>query len=334
MTKSPPPALTLVVGGEQFLAERAADQVVAQGRAMDPQTERRIIDASEVGAAGAIAQACSPTLFGGGAVVVVEKAEFADEACVSAILTAASDPAEGVALVVRHAGGPKGKKVLDAVAALSPRRVEAPEIKKGRSTRDFVTAEVRANKRTMASEAQALLIAAVGVDARALAAACSQLAADVEGKEIGADSVRLYFGGTVDITSFEVADAVMAKKGSAALRLLRLAEGTDGARLGPVTVSALANSVRQVVAVSTASPGMPARDLAAAAKVPTWKVDLLLEQSRHWHSKDLARAVLLLSDLDAAVKGGLREGEQLEPVQKGLAMENTVTRLAGRNSSN
>jgi DNA polymerase III delta subunit len=75
---------------------------------------------------------------------------------------------------------------------------------------------------------------------------------------------------------------------------------------------------------------MSDRDLAGHAKVPPWKIRQLNQQLRRWTQRDLAEAILVLGDLDAAMKGGLREGEQLEPAQKGLAIETAVVSLSHR----
>lgn len=321
-------SLTLVVGGEALLVERAVDSVVQRARKVDPQTERRDLDATEQGVVGRIDEACSPTLFGGGAVVVIDNVESADESVVAAIVAAAAQASDEVAIVALHAGGARGKKLLDKLSQAAGNRVDCVEIKKGRGISDFVSAEVKAAKRSMSPQAQSILIAAVGSDVRALASAVSQLANDIESREIEADDVSRYFGGTVDVTGFQIADAVMNRHGSQALRLLRLAEGTDGARLGPATVASLTNSVRQLVAVATAPAGMSERDLAVHAKVPPWKLRTLNQQARRWSQRDLAYAIVILGDLDAGMKGGLREGEQLEPVQKGLALESAVVSLA------
>ncbi len=328
-TSSQVPTLTLVVGPEQLLAERAVDEVLSAARRADPDTERRTIDCTEAGAAGTIAEACSPTLFGGGSVVIVDKVESADDGALQAIAGFAAEPTDGVAMVVLHAGGARGKKIIDRLAALASRRVDCPEVK-GRAVAEFVSAEARRNKVRMSPEAQALLIGAVGSDVRALASACAQLASDIEGNQIDGDAVTRYFGGTVEVTGFQIADAVLDKKSSQALRLLRLAEGTEGARLGPATVASLANRIRQVIALDAAPTGMSDRDLAIEVRVPTWKLKVLRSQARRWHTVDLAKAMLVLGGLDAAVKGGLREGDQLEPVQKGLLMEQAVTNLGKR----
>lgn len=323
------PVVTLVVGPEQLLAERAVDEVLSGARRVDPDTERRTIDCTEAGAAGIITEACSPTLFGSGSVVIVNKVESADEGALRAIEGFAAEPTDGVAIVLLHAGGARGKKIVDRLASIATNRVDCPEVK-GRAVAEFVAAEARRNKVRMSPEAQALLVGAVGSDVRALASACAQLASDIEGNQIDGDAVTRYFGGTVEVTGFQITDAVLNKASAQALRLLRLAEGTDGARLGPATVSALATGVRQIIALEAAPPGMSDRDLAVEARVPPWKVKILRGQARRWRTVDLAKAMLVLGGLDAAVKGGLRDGDQLEPVQKGLLMEQAVTQLGKR----
>ena len=314
----PNSSLTLVVGSESLFVERAIDSTVQSARRSDPETERRDIDATETGAIGELDQACSPTLFGGGAVVVVHHVEAASPEFVEALTKQAVSQDSPVPIVAAHAGGAKGKKVLTELAKIAAEQVDCGEIKRGRATQDFVASEMKRHSRSMSPRGRELLIAAVGTDVRALASACSQLASDIEGGEIDTDEVARYFGGTVEVSGFEIADAVMARRSAQALRLIRLAEGPDGGggRLGPVTVSALVNSVRQLVAVSCADPGISDRDLAVKAKVPPWKLRTINEQLRRWNQMDLASAILLLADLDAATKGGLREGEQLDPMQK------------------
>ncbi|MGB3015161.1 MAG: hypothetical protein WBB41_11110, partial [Candidatus Nanopelagicales bacterium] len=61
---------------------------------------------------------------------------------------------------------------------------------------------------------------------------------------------------------------------------------------------------------------------------PPWKVRILRSQARRWTPTQLAQAVTLLADLDARVKGGLREGEQLDAAQKVHALERDLIALA------
>lgn len=324
---NPPPALTLIVGSEDFLVERAISDVVSQARDIESDSEVRTIDAAEPGMSGILAEACSPSLFGSAAVVVVNHLESADDSFVEQLQSALTDLPEQTWIVAVHGGGVKGKKILTALTDKAGTRVDCQTIKKGRALNDFLAAEVRRNGKKMSGEAQSLLVATVGADVRALAAGCAQLASDIEGKEITKEHVIRYFGGATEVTGFQIADAIVERRGSEALHLLRMAESVAGDTLGPPTVSAVSNSIRQLVAVATAPPGMSERDLAVEAKVPPWKVRTLVAQSRRWNQRQCAVAMLVLADLDAAMKGGLNVGEQLAPEQKGFVLEQAVVQL-------
>lgn len=323
-----PPIFTLVLGPEELLVERAIDSLMAQAARIDPTTEQRVIDAAEVGAAGAIVEACSPSLFGTAAVVVISQLEAADDAIIAALQSAVADPATNTWVIGTHTNGVKGKKYLPALTKIADAQEQAAQIKKAREVSTFVTGEVKRSRKKMTGEAQALLIAALGSDIRTLAAGVAQLAADVESSEITAADVTKYFGGATDATSYQIADTVLARRGKDALLMLRQAESVTGSSLGPPTVSALTFAMRQLVAVATAPPGMSERDIAVEAKIPPWKIKTLRAQARYWNQKQCALAMLVLADLDAAMKGGLNIGDQLVPEQKALVLEQAVVRLS------
>lgn len=325
-----PPLFTLVTGPEGLLVERAIDSLMAAALKVDKTCERREVDAAEVGAAGVIAEACSPSLFGTPTVVVITNVESADDSAIAQLEQAVADPPIDTWILAAHAGGVKGKKYATALAKIADAQIDAAAIKKGRGVGDFVAAEVKRNRKKMTSEAQTLLIAALGADIRTLAAGVAQLAADVEEDEITTDDVARYFGGATDVTGYQIADAVISRRGQEALNLLRMAESVAGPTLGPPTVSALVFSMRQLIAVATAPPGMSERDLAVEAKVPPWKIRPLKQQSRNWNQKQCAIAMLVLADLDAAMKGGLNIGDQLVPEQKALVLEQSVIKLGDR----
>lgn len=330
MPTTAPDPFTLVVGSEQLLVDRAVSTVVSTARKVDPDTELRVIDSSQPGAAGEVVQACSPTLFGGGTVILVENAESAPPDVVAAVVAGARDLAGASALVAVHAGGAKGKRQLEALLAAKPVRVACPEIKRGRALAEFVQQEFRSRHRTVASDAATMLAAVCGTDVRLVAAACAQLCDDVPQRTITGDDVRLYFGSTAEVTGFQIADALLARRPAEALRLVRTAEMADGGGSGPAAVAAIANSLRQVVKYSAAGPGMSERDLAIAVGVPAWRLRSIADQARRWRPAEIAAAVLMLADADAALKGGLRVGDQLDPAQKSLALEQLISQMLTR----
>jgi DNA polymerase-3 subunit delta len=327
MPTAPPPPVTLVIGSEDLLVERAVADLLAAVRAVDPTAERRDVDAAAADAAVRLNEAASPSLFGEAAVVVVDSLDAAED-LVGDELVAAAGGGDGVWFVALHPGGVKGKRLLDRLRAAGVPEVSAAPLKRGRATQEWLVAELRRHRRRATSDALDVLYQAVGQDLRALAAACSQLASDVAADPIGVDDVRAYFGGIAEVTGFQISDAVLDRSPIEALRALRWAAASDERRVGPATVAAVAVGLRSLVRFSATARGASEFEAAKEAGVPVWKVRLLREQLRRWHPEQLARAVGVLAEADAAAKGGLREGEQLDAAQKQLALERALLLIA------
>ena len=173
------PPLVLVRGPEELLADRAVVAVLA-----DLKVEAPDLDVVRVGPdyhSGQLVMDTSPSLFGGSTCVVIEALHEASEDLHADLLDYLAAPAEHVTLVVRHAGGPRGKKVLDALVAGKARIFECPAVKSDRDKSDFVTNEFRRAGRKVTPEAVRALVEAVGGDLRELAASCAQLVVDTEG---------------------------------------------------------------------------------------------------------------------------------------------------------
>lgn len=322
-------SVTLVVGSEDLLVERAIDRAHREHRAVVPDAGRDEIDASDPAALSALRQALAPALFGGASTVVMRNADGASEELLEFLLSDecahAIDDADG-AVVLLHPAGVKGKKILTALRAKFP-ETSAAKIGKGRKLNDFVAAEFAAAKRKITSDTVNFIVRTVGSDVRELASACAQLASDVDANPITIDDVMPYFDGVAEVTGFQIADAVMSRQPAAVLRQLRWADSDQG-RLGPAAVAAVARSVRQLAIIATAPPGVPPRELATMAGVPEWKIRDIKAQARKWRPEQIARALVILRDSDAASKGGLKRGEQLDPAQKDLALERALLALA------
>lgn len=197
----------LVTGAEAFLAERACLRIVKAARAADPTAERHEISAGAEGASGDLSLACGPTLFGDGAIVLLDAVEDAAEDLQRVVLELIEESPEHVALILVHGGGVKArgfidkcKKVVDEVIA-----VEKP---KGRAVDDFIASEFASHRRKATSAAIGALRAAIGDDARALASAVSQLAADVQSDPIDVSDVEQYHEGVAGASAFAISDAV------------------------------------------------------------------------------------------------------------------------------
>jgi len=172
---------------------------------------------------------------------------------------------------------------------------------------------------------------AVGLDPSMLAAAVTQLMSDVTSDPIDGTDVSRYFGGVAEVSGFEISDAVWERRPVDALRKVRwAAEVGDRSRLGPATVGALASGLRGLMRYAAAPPGMPEAALAAEVGVPPWKLRVLRQQLRGWQPEQLGGAARQLARCDAAVKGGLHEGEQLDAAQKLFVLEQLVLDVAAR----
>jgi DNA polymerase-3 subunit delta len=307
--------VVLVTGPEELLAERAVDRLIAQAREQDPQVEVTRLDGSTYGT-GQLTLATSPSLFAEDRVVVVENVEKATDDLVLEATAYVSRPESDVVLILRHGGGQRGKRLLDAVRAAGHPVASCEVVKRDADKAAFVTQEMRRAGRRMEARAVRSLVDAVGSDLRELAAACSQLAADTTGV-IGVEVVERYYGGRIEATGFRVADAAVDGHAGEAVALLRhaFATGVDPVPL----VAALAARLRilaKVSAVRGRGPGAE-RDLGLAP----WQLDRSRKELARWTPEGLAAAITAVAQADAEVKGAGRDPK--------FAVERAVLRIAG-----
>ncbi len=295
--------ITVVVGDDEFLADRGVAAALAAARAIDADAEVRDLSGGEL-EAGQLAELTSPSLFGERRVVVVRDVEqvgkdVADE-LIGACRDAAGDDSD-VRLVLVHKGGARGKAIVDAAVGLGGRRVECMKLTKPSERLDFVKTEIKAAGRVISDDGARALVDAVGNDLRELAAACAQLATDTDGRIDGAVIAR-YYRGRAEASGFVVADRTIEGKLADALEQLRwaLAVGT-----APVLIaSALAQGLRALAKVANASRGLRGAALARELGMPPWKIDRVQAQLRGWTPTGVAAAIRAAAEADAAVKGG------------------------------
>lgn len=293
------PPILLVLGDEELLATRAVTEAVARARNVDPDVDVREYQAGSL-TVGEIAEMLSPSLFGGRRVLVLRSAQDARKDLVAALLDYAKNPDPDVQLVALHLGAAKGKAFADGLRAAGATVVPAAKLKGHRERVSFVRDEIRRSGGRCTEDAAEALIAAVGTDLRELAAACSQLVADTDGR-IDADTVARYYKGRVEVSGFTVADATMVGDIPAALEALRWAlhVGVD-----PVPIAdALADGVRTVARVASAGRGSPYQ-LASSLGMPAWKIERAQRQGRGWTPEGLVEAMRAAAECNAAVKGG------------------------------
>ncbi len=328
------PRITLIVGSETVLVDRAVRSVSTSARRADPTVSKYVIDAGEEGAAHSLREATAPNLFGDGGVVVVTDVDDADEAFSKALREVVADLPDGTFLVVTHPGGVKGKALLDALRAAGAEQVDCQAIKKGKDTLAFLGREFAAHKRRATNEALVALYESIGHDLGLLAGAVSQLVSDVEANPIDMADVRDYFEGVADVSGFTIADAVWSRRYVDAMKSLRQSMlANDQGSVGPATISALATGLRSLVRVGGMPPGTSPAVVAKEAGVPPWKVEALRRQWAKWSGdqRRLAAAAVALAEADGAMKGGVLEGSSLDPEQKLLALEILVAATSAGN---
>src|SRR5690606_10771273 len=96
-----PAPVTLIIGDEEFLADRAIRATVAQARGTDPGIEVHELAGGEA-EPGDLAQVASPSLFGDRSVVLIRSAQELKKEVINEVLAYAADPAEDVHLIVAH----------------------------------------------------------------------------------------------------------------------------------------------------------------------------------------------------------------------------------------
>lgn len=209
--------------------------------------------------------------------------------------------AEGTTLVLQHAGGAKGKALLEAARKAKALEIGCAKLTRSEERSDFVRAEVRRAGGRIAPDAVAALVDAVGSDLRELAAVSSQLVSD-SGGQVTLDLVRAYHRGRAEVTGFAVSDLAVVGNTAGALEALRHALAVGVAHV--LIADALADGVRSVARVAAVGRGGGDQyALASVLGMPPWKVKKASGQSRGWSAPGLQRALRVVADLNADVKG-------------------------------
>lgn len=310
--------VVLVTGSETFLADRAIRALRDGLKADDPSLEVSDIVASDY-AAGELLTLASPSLFGEPRLIRVQGVEKCTDAFLADTMDYLASPADGTCVVLRHGGGVRGKKLLEAVRGGLGGGIEivCTELKSESDRYAFAAAEFRAAGRKITRGALQAVTSAFSDDLAELASACAQLISDT-GAEITEATVDRYYGGRVETNAFRVADAAIAGRHGEALIMLRhaLASGADPVPI----VAAFAAKVRAMAKVSGARGS--SGQLAGRLGLAPWQIDRARRDLSGWSEAGLGRCIEVLAETDANVKGGGRD-----PV---FAVERMVETVASR----
>lgn len=294
-----PAPVVLVSGTEGYLADRAIRSLRDLLKAEDPSIEINDIDASQY-APGELLTLASPSLFNEPRLIRVELVEKCTDAFITETLDYLGRPADDTYLVLRHNGGVRGKKLLDALRGGLGGGIEIAclGLKKDTEKQEFAAAEFSAAGRRVTGGAIRALVGAFSDDLAELASACQQLLADAS-EEITEVIVDRYYGGRVETNAFKVADAAIAGRRGEALVLLRHAL-SSGADPVPI-VAAFAAKLRTMAKVSGSS--IPASQLAQKFGLAPWQVDRARRDVQGWTDEGLGRSIEALADTDEQIKG-------------------------------
>ncbi len=298
-----PASVLLVSGTENFLADRAIRLFRDNLRAADPSLEVHDLEADAY-LPGELITRASPSLFAEPRLIRVSGVEKCTDAFISETLAYLEFPADDTYLVLRHAGGVRGKKLLDAIRGGRGSGIEVvcAELKKDSEKQDFAAAEFALAKRRITPGALRSIVSAFSEDLAELAAACQQLIADVT-EEITEVTVEKYYSGRVETNAFKVADAAIAGRHGEALVLLRhaVASGSD-----PVPIlAAFAMKIRTMAKLAGAR-GSSAQ-LASQFGLAPWQVERAQRDLRGWNDDGLGRTIEFIAETDAQIKGGGRD---------------------------
>ena len=315
-----PAPVVLVSGTESFLAERAIRSLRDLLKAEDPSLEIHDLEADQY-APGELITLASPSLFNEPRLIRVVNVEKCTDAFITETLKYLENPADDTYVVLRHAGGVRGKKLLDAVRGGAGGGIEVAclELKKDQEKSEFAAAEFSTAGRRVTGGAIRALVSAFADDLAELASACQQLLAD-DADEITEVTVERYYSGRVETNAFKVADAAIAGRRGEALVLLRhaLASGADPVPI----VAAFAAKVRTMAKISGTTA--PAGQLASKFGLAPWQVDRARRDLHGWTEQGLGTSIETIAETDAQIKGLGRD-----PV---YALERMIGIIANRGS--
>lgn len=295
-----PPSVTLVVGAETFMADRAVAAVVGAVRSADADSDVTEVTGADM-SVGSLAEQLSPSLFAVHRVLVVRDVQNVSDEVGDALVGLASEKSADSFVVLVHPGSARAKKLLGALLKAGAREVKAERLARADDQVDFVRTEIRQAGGRIDEPAARKLVDSLGGDLRGLAAASAQLAADAPAGTVTGEVVATYFEGHSEVKGWVVADRAIEGRTAQAVEQLRwaLETGTDPVLI----VGALATSLRSLARLSGVPRGTRDADIASDLGVPPWKVRVLRSQLRGWSTGGLASAIRAVAAADLEVKG-------------------------------
>lgn len=307
----------LILGEEDFLAERAQKQILDKLRVELPAGEQLQVTEMRTGQImpADLIDLFSPSLFSDSRALIFTDAGDSGKEPLELLMQACLDVAPGITVIIRHSGKGRQKAAVGKLKKLGYTH-EVPKLN-ARERQGFVTQEFKNLGVRATPDVVHALLEGVGSDLRELASAVSQLVADTNA-QVNVEAVRRYYEGVAEVSGFDIADLAVSGQTARAVASTRRALQLG---VSPVAISAaLSNSV---IAIARAY-GIRGRandyELAKTLGVPPFKVKTVLQNARRWSGDAVSDAVILMAELDAKTKG---QGGDQE-----FAIEDAVRRVA------
>ncbi len=167
---------------------------------------------------------------------------------------------------------------------------------------------------TVSSEACRALVELAGDNPHELAGEIDKLAVWAAGEEIGEDEIELLVAARADVPPFALTDGWGRREVPAVLAACeRILEQSTRSGEIHMLLGRLVAHVRRVHACQRLdADGVRPRDAAAELKMHPFAAEKAFAQARNFSVEELREAIVRLSDLDLAVKGGSRLPAELE----------------------
>ncbi len=244
----------------------------------------------------------TPSLFGARTLIVLRGAEALPERAHERLIRALERQAPQVSVVVVARGADMRRRFFARCRELA-RRVPVDHPRAGEMGA-WADRFMRDRERRLEPGARDLLLDCVGRDLLLLASECDKLAAAVPRDRAiaAADVLRVTAAGR-EHGSFEMTDALCARDGAAAVRLLAqtLDEGTQ-----PIAVvGAIAAVLRGVLAgAELMARGRSADEAERALAMSPYQRRAFQAGVRAYRAPELRRAFMRLAEIDVAIKSG------------------------------
>jgi DNA polymerase-3 subunit delta len=313
----------LLTGSDRPKIDRAVHRL--RERFGDESVER--LSAEDASGEDAVAACNAMGLFAtGGRLVLVDGVERWKAPDAKALADYLAAPAPGTVLALVGSELRKDSPLAKACAKVG--QVLVYEVSK-RALPKWVSDQFARHGVRVTGEACRALIELVGDNPHELAGEIDKLALWAGSDEVGEDEVEQLVAARADVPPFVLTDAWGRRDVAGVLSACEsiLERSTRSGEI-PMLVGRLVAHVRRVQACQRLdADGVRAREAAAELKMHPFAAEKAFGQARNFSVEELREAIVRLSDLDFAIKGGSRLPADLE-LQRTLV---TITRSAERN---